>query len=98
MTLLILLAAVGAPLIMVLAVRVIPKLKVLYDGVAVACGYVFGIIVAFEVVEIVRHDTDWIHNLQGMLDNVAILGTGAYLGYYTLYRLLASTIRRWRNK
>lgn len=83
---------------MVLAVRVIPKLKVLYDGVAVACGYVIGIIVAFKLVEIIRTDSDWLQSLQGMLDNVAILGTGAYLGNYILYRLLAKTIRRWGNK
>lgn len=90
-------SAVGIPLILALTATMLPKLKVLYDGMAVACAYIFGIISAFKIYEVIRDHAVLMTNIHAIFNNVAFLITGAYLGNYALYRLLLRMLRNWKK-
>ncbi|MNI68584.1 hypothetical protein D3C73_1242880 [compost metagenome] len=97
MLVLIMLSGIGIPLFMLVSAWLVDKLTVLYDGIAVACTYVFGVITALAIYKIIRDDTVFMTNIHDVFNNWIFLMVGAYLGNYLLFRLVLRTLKQWRK-
>ncbi|SEC68754.1 hypothetical protein [Paenibacillus sp. GP183] len=96
MTWIILLSAIVIPLLMLGLVRAFAFCRRLFDALAVLSAYVFGIIAAIAVYEILRDDVVFMTRIHGVFNNIWFLASGAYLGNYGLYKLIQMMIRQWR--
>ncbi|MBP1993318.1 transposase [Paenibacillus eucommiae] len=97
MTILIFLSAVAIPFLLLLLAWGMPAMKLLIDGIAVLSGYVFVIITALAVYQIIRDNTVFMTNIHNVFNNPAFLASGAYLGNYGLYKLLLMFFKQWRR-
>jgi hypothetical protein len=93
---LILFSAIVIPLLMLGLVRTFALCRRLFDGLAVLSAYVFGIIAAIAVYEILRDDVVFMTRIHGVFNNVWFLSSGAYLGNYGLYKLIQMMVRQWK--
>jgi hypothetical protein len=96
MTWLILLSAIAGPLLMLGLVRAFAVCRRLFDGFAVLSAYVFSIIAAIAVYEILRDDMVFMTRIHGVFNNIWFLASGAYLGNYGLYKLIHMMVRQWK--
>jgi hypothetical protein len=96
MSWLILLSAIVIPLLMLGLVWAFPLSRRLFDGFAVLSAYVFGIIAAIAVYEILRDDAVFMTRIHGIFNNAWFLASGAYLGNYGLYKLIHMMVRQWK--
>jgi hypothetical protein len=96
MSWLIILFAIVIPLLMLALARAFPLCRRLFDGIAVLSAYVFGIIAALAVYEILRDDAVFMTRIHGVFNNAWFLASGAYLGNYGLYKLIQMMIRQWK--
>jgi hypothetical protein len=96
MSMLILLSVIVFPLLMLGLVRTSSLCRRLFDGFAVLSAFVFGIIAAIAVYEILRDDTVFMTHIHGVFNNTWFLASGAYLGNYGLYKLIYMLVRQWK--
>lgn len=74
------------------------KLGLLVDGAAAVSGFGFGILSAFAVLDIRRHDTVYSTEVHRLFDSFWFLAFGSYLGLYLLSLLLWSSFKAFRRE
>jgi hypothetical protein len=92
MKLILILGSILAPLLLVLLQKVQPKLRLLFNIVAILSSLVFGNISSVAIYEIIKDDTVFMTNIHGIFLNPLFLITGAYLGIYFIYRIVLWTL------
>ncbi|UKS27613.1 transposase [Paenibacillus sp. HWE-109] len=84
------------PLCMLMMSWLFAALRVVFHALAACCAYVFGIISALAVYEILRDETVFMTNIHRVFENKYFLVTGSYLGSYGIYILLKWTLQEMR--
>ncbi|NQX69368.1 hypothetical protein HQN90_24845 [Paenibacillus alba] len=74
------------------------SMRVIFHALAVGCAYVFAIISALAVYEIIRDETVFMTNIHAVFANNYFLITGGYLGYYGIYILLKWMLLELRSE
>ncbi|MGG3564358.1 transposase [Neobacillus rhizosphaerae] len=92
MKFILILGSIVAPLLLVILQKVQPKLRLLFNIVAILSALVFGNISSVAIYEIIKDDTVFMTNIHGIFLNPLFLLTGAYLGIYFIYRMVLWTL------
>jgi hypothetical protein len=92
MKFILILGSILAPLLLVILQKVQPKLRLLFNIVAILSALVFGNISSVAIYEIIKDDTVFMTNIHGIFLNPLFLLTGAYLGIYFIYRIVLWTL------
>ena len=74
-----------------------PAWRFILDGLAVLAAYVFGIISALSIYQILRDETVFMTNIHAVFQNNLFLLSGGYLGTYGMYRLQYHAWRQLRS-
>jgi hypothetical protein len=86
------------PISMLISAWLFTMCRLIYHVLAVGCAYVFGIISALAIYEILRDETVFMTNIHGIFQNGLFLLSGAYLGCYGIYTLLRWTLMELRSE
>jgi hypothetical protein len=88
MKMILIMGSILAPLLLAILQKVQPKLRLLFNIVAILSALVFGNISSVAIYEIIKDDTVFMTNIHGIFLNPLFLLTGAYLGIYCIYRIV----------
>ncbi|TXK73840.1 transposase [Paenibacillus sp. N3.4] len=97
MSVLLVILIILVPPAMLVSVWLFTSWKAIYHGLAVICGYVFGILSALAIYRILHDKTVFMTNIHGIFENNLFLISGAYLGSYGIYMLLYLTLLELRR-
>ncbi|WML57686.1 transposase [Neobacillus sp. PS2-9] len=92
MKFILILGSVLTPLFLAFLQKVQPKLRLLFNIVAIVSSLVFGNISSIAIYEIIKDNTVFMTNIHSIFLNPLFLLTGAYLGTYIIYRILLLTL------
>ncbi|MEH7299667.1 transposase [Neobacillus drentensis] len=92
MKFILIIGSILAPLILIFLQKVQPKLRLLFNIIAILSALVFGNISSIAIYEIIKDDTVFMTNIHGIFLNPLFLLTGAYLGIYFIYRIVLWTL------
>ena len=73
MSIMIVLFVILIPLVMLCSAWLLPSCKQWFEGIAVVCAFVFGVITALAVYEILRDDTVFMTNIHVVFTNKLFL-------------------------
>lgn len=94
MSIIIVLLSILIPIGMIFTQVLRPRLEMGYRLLAYVAALVFGNISAIAIYEIIRDETVFMTNIHALFLNPYFLITGAYLGIFLLYSLLATLLKR----
>ncbi|TMV53084.1 hypothetical protein FE783_02550 [Paenibacillus mesophilus] len=86
------------PVLIVVLRRLSGQLGLLADAAAVVSAFGFGILSAFAVLDIRRHDTVYSTEVHRLFDSFWFLAFGGYLGLYLISLLLWSAFKTFRRE
>ncbi|KFN01508.1 hypothetical protein D0U04_09870 [Bacillus clarus] len=74
-----------------------PKIRVALDLIAYLSLYTLGTTISINIYDVLAHDLVFTTTIHGILLNPLFLATGAYVGVYSLFRLLYQIITGLRK-
>lgn len=98
MKLLIVLGTLLIPAALALLRRMSARARPVLDALGVVSAFGFGILSAFAVSDIRRHDTVYSTEVHRVFDSLCFLVFGGYLGLYLLALLLDGVTRRFAKE
>nr|WP_138417989.1 transposase [Aquibacillus sediminis] len=88
MKFMLMISSIILPIIMVILQRKWNKIQVLFHVLAIISALIFGNIAAIAIYTIIQDGTVFMTNIHGLFLNPFFLMTGAYLGLFTVYRMI----------
>lgn len=85
-------SSIVVPLIMVLLRKKISKSALVFNILAVIFVIIFGSIASTSIYQIIIDDTVFMTKIHGLFLNELFLISGAYIGVFTIYRLMILTL------
>lgn len=95
MKILMVLGSIILPILMLYFESLYSKLRNVYNILIVISLLVLGNITALSVYQVIIDQEVFMTTIHGIFLNPFFLITGAYLGGYTIYRLMSLTISEW---
>ncbi|MFS0874401.1 transposase [Solibacillus isronensis] len=85
-------SSIVVPLIMVLLRKKISKSALVFNILAVIFVIIFGSIASTSIYQIIIDDAVFMKKIHGLFLNELFLISGAYIGVFTIYRLMILTL------
>ena len=92
MKILLVISSIVVPLIMVLLRKKISKSALVFNILAVIFVIIFGSIASTSIYQIIIDDSVFMTKIHGLFLNELFLISGAYIGVFTIYRLMILTL------
>lgn len=95
---LIVIGTLAVPVAMLAVQRIVRPLRYVLDIAAVVAAYVFSIVFAWTVYEVLRDNTVFMTTIHKIFANAPFLLASGYLGSYAIYRLMHCAMQAYRSE
>lgn len=72
-------------------------MRSVFNLLMVICVIISGDIAAISLYQIIRDNAVFMTRIHGLFLNPLFMATGAYVGLYTIYRLMLLSRKEWRD-